>query len=124
MTPYELTVADWHLRPRDHPLGWYEEVHKRRGFVFSTPGFYVMGRPVLKYAPIEQILDVEYVFDFSQCDTWFIFWMQGEASLAWRILPWELPWMCWQRGARDGTDDLQFAETRRLMRLCGVEPKD
>lgn len=118
MSPYEQTVADWVARPRERSLAYYEEIHKARGFVFSTPAFYVMGRPVMKYAPLEQILDVEHVFDFEQCDTWFVFALCGEVRQAWRVLPWELPWTCFQR-VRDG-EDLHFVETRRLMRLSGV----
>jgi hypothetical protein len=116
MSPYERTLADWAKRPRDHSLAWYEEVHKRQGFVFSTPAFYIMGRPVMKYAPIPHILDVEHVFDFEQCDTWFIFVLTGETRQAWSIMPWELPFMCWSRD-NDPTGELRFYETRRLMRL-------
>lgn len=119
MTPYEQTVADWLARPRDRSLAWYEEQHKRRGFVFVTPAFYVMGRPVRKYAPIEQIMDVEHMFDFEQCDTWFVFVLTGDARQAWQILPWELPWMAWVRDS-DPLAEIQFHETRRLMRLSGV----
>ena len=119
MTPYARTLEDWHNRPRQHPLSYYEEIHKRLGFLFSTPAYYVMGRPVMKFAPIDHILDVEHVFDFAQCDTWYIFQLTGETQQAWRILPWELPWMCWKR-ENDPDEELRFYETRRLMRLSGV----
>lgn len=120
MTPYELTLADWRARPRDRSLRWYEEMHMARGFLFSTPAFYVMGRPVRKYAPIEQILDVGHMFDFEQCDTWFVFLMAGDIRQAWKVLPWELPFIAWVRD-NDPLGELQFHETRRLMRLSGIE---
>lgn len=119
MTPYEQTLADWQRRPRDHSLAWYEELHKQRGFVFSTPAFYIMGRPVMKYAPVELILDLTHVFDFEQCDTWYVFHMAGDIRQAWSIMPWELPWLAWQRES-DPHNDLRFYETRRLMRLSGI----
>ncbi len=118
-TPYEEVVADWLARPRERPLAWYEEQHKRRGFVFATPAFYVLCRPVRKYAPIEQILDVEHVFDFEQCDTWYVFLMAGDIKQALRMMPWELPWMAWSRD-NDPTAELRFYETRRVMRFAGL----
>lgn len=119
MSPYTQTLRDWVRRPRDRSLEEYETIHKCNGFVFSTPAFYVMGRPVMKYAPVESILDVEHVFDFAQCDTWFVFVLTGQIEQAWKILPWELPWMCWVRD-NDPQQELRFFETRRLMRLSGV----
>ena len=118
-SPYETVLADWLARPRDRLLDDYERIHKQHGFLFVTPDFYVMGRPVRKYAPLEQILDVNHRFEASTCDTWFIFQLAGDMTKAWRILPWELPWMCWTRD-NDPQQELMFFETRRLMRLTGV----
>lgn len=123
MTPHELIVADWQARPRDRSLRWYEEIHLDCGFVFSTPDFFVMGRPVRKYAPLEQILDVTHHFDPATCDTWYVFQMAGDIRKVWSILPQELPWVCWHREGDlepDGTERLRFYETRRVMRLSGV----
>ncbi len=119
-SPYQQTLADWEQRPRDRHLRWYEGEHKAHGFLFATPDFYVMGRPVRKYAPIEQILDVTHRFDVATCDTWFVFLLTGDVRKAWAILPWELPWMCWVRD-NDPTQELRFFETRRLMRLSKTE---
>jgi len=119
MSPYETVMLDWLQRPRDRPLDHYERIHKQRGFVFATPEFYIMGRPVRKYAPIEDILNVECDFAPSTCDTWFIFQLAGDMRAAWKIMPWELPWMCWTRD-NDPQQELMFFETRRLMRLTGV----
>ena len=115
-SPYERTLYNWLMRPRDKPLAWYEDQHKSRGFVFATPDFYVMGRPVRKYAPLEQILDVTHRFDPATCDCWYVFLLTGDVRKAWSILPYELPWMCWVRD-NDPHDDLRFYETARLMRL-------
>lgn len=120
-SPYEIVATDWNRRPRAMSLDTLERTYKSSGFVFSTPSFYVMGRPVRKYAPIEHILDDTYYFDHDTCDTWFIAIMAGDIKAAWRILPWELPWMAWVRD-NDPLDELRFYETRRLMRLSGVAP--
>lgn len=116
MTAYERILEDYARRPRPHPLAWYEERYKREGFLYVTPAFYIMGRPVRKYAEIEQITDDACMFDFETCDTWYIAEAAGEIRQAWRVLPWELPWICFQRNREQ---DLQFYETRRLMRLSG-----
>lgn len=118
-SPYGRAMHDWALRPRDKTLAWYEAVHKSNGFLFATPEFYVMGRPVRKYAPLENILDVTYEFDPATCDCWFIFQLTGDVRKAWSILPYELPWMAWVRD-NDPHDDLRFYETSRLRRLSGV----
>lgn len=120
LSPYQRTAYDWAARTRDHSLQWYEDHHKAHGFVFSTPAYYVMGRPVRKFAPVEQILDVTHIFDFETCDTWFVFQLTGRVEQAWKCLPWELPWMCWVR-QDDPAQELVFHETRRLMRLSGVQ---
>ena len=118
-SPYEMLALDWLKRPRGMTLAWYEDAHKCNGFLFSTPDFYVMGRPVIRCAPLEQILDVTHRFDPELCDTWYVFQMAGDVRRAWSILPWELPFICWQRD-NDPSDELRFYETARMMRLSGV----
>lgn len=118
MSPFQITFQEWERRPRDKPLWWYEDRHKEQGFVFATPRFYVMGRPVRKYAPLEQIMDVEHVFEPKSCDTWFIFQLTGDMRECWSILPWEMAWMAFTRD-NDPEQELKFYETRTLMRLTG-----
>jgi len=118
MTPYEQTMLDWAKRPRDRPLEWYENKHKSFGFLFATPAFYIMGRPVPKAADPARILNVEHVFDFDECDCWYLFQLTGRIDLAWDIMPWELRWMCWKRET-DSAEHLRFYETRTLKRLSG-----
>lgn len=119
MSPYAQTAEDWAIRLREKPLRWYEEEHKLKGFVFCTPDFYIMGRPVKRDAPPEQILDVTHQFFPPACDCWYVFLMCGDVRKAWSILPYELPWLCWQRD-NDPSDELRFYETRRMMRLSGA----
>lgn len=120
LTPFAQAALDWERRPRDKTLAWYEEVHKRMGgFVFATPAFYVIGRPVQRCAARELVLDPTHVFDFADCDAWFIFHMHGEVRQAWNILPWSLPWMGFTRH-NDPTEEIFWYETARLRRLSGV----
>jgi hypothetical protein len=49
------------------------------GFLFSTPSFFIMGRP------------------HPRGNTWFIEGMAGDCSLAWSILPYPLGWIAFYR---------------------------
>ena len=63
------------------------------GFVFSTPDFFIMGRE----------LD----------GGWFIEGMAGDTSKAWSILPYELPYVTFERF----DNDLRRVAIGRLKRL-------
>jgi hypothetical protein len=119
LTPYARTKADWYKRPREQTLEWYEDAHKRNGFVFSTPDFYVMGRPVMKGAPDHQIKDVLLKFPPRAVDTWYVFLLCGDPVKAWSILPFELPWICWKRDT-DESEELRFYDARTIRRLSGA----
>ena len=60
------------------------ESHYRHGFVFSTPSYFVMGRPIMGNP-------------MAPGGAWFISAMAGSASEAWSILPWPLPWIGFER---------------------------
>jgi hypothetical protein len=49
------------------------------GFLFSTPSFFIMGRP------------------HERPNTWFIEGMAGDCSKAWSILPWPMGWIAFHR---------------------------
>lgn len=69
------------------------ERNYQQGFVFSTPDFFIMGRE----------LD----------GGWFIEGMAGDTSKAWSILPYELPYVTFERF----DNDLRRVAIGRLKRL-------
>ena len=69
------------------------------GFLFSTPSFFIMGRP------------------HERPNTWFIEGMAGDMSRAWSILPYELPFVSFQRF----DNSLRFIPIERLRRLSKHE---
>jgi len=116
LTPYERMVALYRERPTEEPFSNYVEWHLRNGFVFSRPDFFIMGRPVIKWAAPELIVDLTHRFPSSHCDCWYIFAMAGNMAKAWTIMPWELPWFAWERD-QGGKRDLRFYSVATIKRL-------
>jgi hypothetical protein len=92
------------------------EAHLLYGFVFSRPDFFVMGRPVIKAAPYAEIVDPWQVFPSSQCDCWHVFLMAGNVARALAMIPWELPWLSFER-----RNVLRFARLDRIRGLSGPQ---
>lgn len=76
------------------------EAHLLNGCVFSTPDFFVMGRPVSSSAPEALILDPWHAFPAADCDGWLIYLAAGNWRQAVALLPHPLPRIGWERGAR------------------------
>lgn len=101
----------------EEPFANYVIEHAKSGFVYSTPDFFVMGRPVLRSAAPELIRDARHVFRREECDAWFIHAAAGNMPKMWAITPWPLGWIGWTR-MRDSLDELTFIPTESLKRLC------
>ena len=110
MSPYETIKAKYEAS--EHDLSWefWMENHLRWGYVFSAPDFFIMGRPVqscgfgnMDFKPREQ------------CDCWYIFAFAGDMAKCWSILPYELPWIAFER-IRGGKRELAFYRTEDLRR--------
>lgn len=94
MTPFDTVVQLYKDHPQEEPFEYYLLWHMRNGFVFSTPDFFIMGRPVSRLAFDPNKLEF---FPRETCDAWFIHVMAGDMAKAWSILPWELPYLLWER---------------------------
>lgn len=111
MNPYERAEA---LYAGDPPGTWEDLLleHLARGFVFSTPDFFVMGRPVMHHAPKEFVVDPYYHFPVEQCDCWHFHCFAGSMAKVWAIEPWPMPWISFER-----KNELAFCTRARLKRL-------
>lgn len=113
MTPYEQIKVKYEAAPHDRPWGWWLEWHAVHGFIFSTPDYFVMGRPI------------QTSFDFhdlalaarEQANAWYIFAFSGDLSQVWSILPFPLGWIAFER-IRDGKRELTTVKSESLRRLC------
>ena len=103
--------------PQECPFKAYLDWHMKHGFVFSTPEFFAMGRPVMRYRPEAEITEPTFLFNPEDCDTWYIFALAGNMQKAWSIMPWPLEWIAFER-LRGGIRELTFARTETLKRLC------
>lgn len=117
MTPYERIAQRYQMYPQAQSFEWYVEHHLKNGFVFSRPDFFVMGRPVCRYAPASLITEPTYLFDPDQCDCWYVFAMAGDLTHVWDILPWELEYVAWER-ILDSCRELRFYKSDRIQNLC------
>ena len=116
MIPFELAKGVYGLEPCartfEEDLTW----HHQHGFVFSTPSFFVMGRPVCSVAAPEFIVG-QVDFPPDLCDAWHVYLMAGDISKVWSILPWELPLITIER-----RNVLKVYRLDSIRRLSGARP--
>ena len=116
MTPVELAAKVYEQEPCARPFTEDLHWHLINGFVFSTPDFFIMGRPVPLTADHSLILNPAWVFPPELCNTWFVYLMAGNYQKAWSILPWELPYFAWER-----KNELRFYSLASIRRLSGIK---
>ena len=78
-------------------FGTYVSLHLRHGFVFSTPDFFAMGRPVCRQWTKDDVFNPTMAAPRAIADAWFCHAYAGDISKFWGILPWPLGWIGFQR---------------------------
>lgn len=116
MSPYQKIRQKYVDTPQEEAFEFYVEWHHKHAFVFSTPNFFIMGRPVIMRIFDPKRLDL---FSPSKADAWFIHAMAGDIPRVWSVLPWELPFIGWER-TRSKETELQFHPIEVLKRLCST----
>jgi hypothetical protein len=76
------------------------EIHLLTGFVYSTPDYFIMGRPVDRFGDPEKIIDPTYPFPREQWNCWHIYGMAGDIKLCWSREPIVFPWVSWEKRNR------------------------
>jgi hypothetical protein len=117
MTPYAAIAEKYRAIGQAAQFTRWQEWHKEHGFLFATPDFFIMGRPVIRGAPLADDAGNPIQFDRRRADAWFINCMAGDMHRAWSIMPWPLEWIGFCR-VRFGEKELHFVPTATLMRLC------
>lgn len=113
MTPFARMEEWYRTHPSVWPLSKYIDMHLQQGVVISTSEVFVMGRAVRK--DVEHWKINESMVTFANPDCWYVFAFAGDLSRGLRLLPYELPWLCFNR---HGRKDLKFAEVARIRSLC------
>jgi hypothetical protein len=113
LTPFDEAKAVYAREPSVRTFEADLALHFEFGYVFATPRFFIMGRPVKKDAPHGLILDPSYVFERGECDCWLVWLAAGDLGAAWSALPYELPWLAFER-----KNSLRFQPAHRIRRLC------
>lgn len=116
MTPYELAQRVYQSEPCARTFAQDMEWHLCNGFVYSTPEYFAMGRPVVRTAPTEILVGL-HRFPATVCDCWHIYLVAGDMAKAWSILPWDLPWVSMER-----KNVLKFYRLDSIRRLSGARP--
>lgn len=71
-------------------------LHLRHGYVISTPGLFVMGRPILVDYTHEQLCDISLIPEHPDC--WLVWAAAGAHPRdILRQMPYYLPYVGWQR---------------------------
>lgn len=117
MTPIDRVRM---LYTANSPRTFEEDVaaHLNHGYLFSTPEYFLMARPVYSEATQEQMNNVWQTFHPTLWDTWYIyaFAVRDDSGLAGlvkkllRHMPFFLPLLAWERSGQP----LEFFSTRKL----------
>ena len=117
MTPLDKVRA---LYTDNSPRTLAEDLtaHMQRGYVYSTPEYLLMARPVWSKATQEEINDVWRIFPLAMCDAWYVyaFALRDDGGLAGLVknllthMPFYLPLVAWERSG----DTLSFFSTDKL----------
>lgn len=126
MTPIDKVRA---LYTAQSPRTFEEDLaaHFNHGYVFSTPEYFLMARPVWHAATQESINDVWKTFPPLLCDTWYVYAFalrhdRGLHGLVKNLLthmPFYLPLLAWERSGQT----LRFHSTDRLIEKYAKLPQ-
>lgn len=117
MNPYYRMASEYARKPQEMPFSAYVEQHMLTGFVFSTPEFFIMGRPVMSNGYTEDIGNPWHIYDEKKCDCWYVHAMSGDLSKAFDIMPWNLEWLAFER-VRGGKRDMVICKLANMRRLA------
>ena len=117
MTPVETAAALYQDGSQPRTFREDLEAHLLNGYVYSTPGLFMMGRAISSLGKLEDIGNPWHAFDRHEQDAWIIWLCAGNMVSVKKHLtdpPYALPQIAWARNGR-----LRFHQTDNLLKaLC------
>jgi hypothetical protein len=103
----------------------FAEVHgqySEHGYVFSTPQWLIMARPVRRDNPGAwlKVQDIGQAFpSCPEADAWYVQIAVGRGALGRFVqhMPFHLPFICWRRSLKDASQRLRFYRLDRVLGL-------
>lgn len=96
------------------------EAHLIGGYVFSTPDFFAMGRPVCSTADHADIINPWRTFPEASWDCWFVYLVAGDMRKAWQTFPFPLEKIAFEKRNKLRYYRFQILDTH-LFREAGSE---
>lgn len=78
-------------------IGEVLEAHLETGYVFSGPGFLCMGKAVPANGDPVLIRDPWHAFPYTECNAWWLHWIEGDKASLLRLFPHPFPWILYER---------------------------
>lgn len=97
MTPIEQAAAVYEREHCPRTLREDLELHLLNGYVFSTPTCFLMGRPVVREADPDDIVDPAITFEGRFHDCWHVYLAAGDMREAVRFMPYPLEYVSYER---------------------------
>jgi hypothetical protein len=97
MTPAEKAAVVYTVEPCARTFEQDLALHLLNGYVYSSPEYFVLARPVWAGAPEEEILDPECVWPVEVCNCWWIYLFSGDLAEAVKLFPFRLALIGWER---------------------------
>ena len=116
MTPFLQACEVYEREPCARTLAedmWHHLEHG--GYVFSTPRFFIMGRPVFKDWPMEKLLSPWEVAHEHSADCWWIWLAAGHWTEAIPLIPSPKKWLAWERRGSP-----RFWTLNQLLKRCST----
>jgi hypothetical protein len=111
MTPYDRARAVYASEPCARTFEEDLRLHLKFSYVYSTPDYFIMGRPVAMDSSYKDITDP--LVQFSEPDAWWVYLASGDLNSFFTIKPFDLPYVGWERGNK-----ARFYRADRVSRLC------
>ena len=118
MSPYDQMASEYDRVAHGWTMRDYVAWYAGNGFVYATPDYFVMGRPVRRAAGVAEICSPKQ-FKREESDCWYVHAFAGDLRAVWGILPYPLPWVAFDRLVGNvKRKELRFYLTELLQMHC------